>query len=504
MENEKQSQSAEGTAARDGRDASDDVPTASKLVRLIRDSNPVFFADPTGEAYVRVLSGGIWQVHGVRSKSFKELLQRRYWDYYLRTASAAAIDAAVETLAGEAKFGGGEPQPVHVRVAGEEGAVYVDLGDPAWQVVRITRDGWEVLAKPPVMFRRPAGYGSLPIPNAGGSLSSLGEFLNARDEEHLKLLVGFLIGAFNPKGPYPVLELTGQQGSAKSTASRFLKSLIDPAHVGTRAPARNEQDLAIAAHNGWLLAFDNMSNLTGAMSDAICRMTSGGGWSGRKLYTNDEEQLFNFMRPVILNGINGIATRADLLERTISIELAQITAARRRPESELLAQFELAKPYLLGALFDAVASALRNLGGLPNYEWPRLADFARWVTASESTIGWRPGTFVDLMRKNRVRSSERALDEYDGIVEELFAVIGSSPSSRSSISWKGTATELLKLLQQRDIGWLPKSANKLSELLHRLQPALRDAGVKVQIGRNRGSRHIVLSILQEPDMKTVA
>ena len=59
----------------------------------------------------------------------------------------------------------------------------------------------------------------------------------------------------------------------------------------------------IAATNGWVVALDNLSHLSTWLSDALCRLATGGGFSTRELYTHDEEKLFDAQRPVILNGI---------------------------------------------------------------------------------------------------------------------------------------------------------------------------------------------------------
>jgi hypothetical protein len=56
-----------------------------------------------------------------------------------------------------------------------------------------------------------------------------------------------------------VLVLSGEQGSAKSTFSTLLRELVDPNTAPLRALPREDRDLFIAASNGHVLAFDNVS-----------------------------------------------------------------------------------------------------------------------------------------------------------------------------------------------------------------------------------------------------
>jgi hypothetical protein len=164
-----------------------------------------------------------------------------------------------------------------------------------------------------------------------------------------------------PAAPIPLLAISGEQGSAKTVLSKLLRALIDPNTAPVRSLAREERELMIAANNGYLLAFDNLSGLPVWLSDSLCRLATGGSFAVRQLYTDDEEVLFQAARPILLNGIEDIVSRADLGDRAIFLTLAPIGEAQRRAESELWRQFENARPRILGALLDAVAHGLRVL-----------------------------------------------------------------------------------------------------------------------------------------------
>ena len=134
-------------------------------------------------------------------------------------------------------------------------------------------------------------------------------------------------------GPYPLLAISGEQGSAKTVLSKLLKALIDPNAAPVRALSREERELMIAANNGYLLAFDNLSGLPNWLSDALCRLATGGSFAVRQLYTDDEEMLFEAARPILLNGIEEVVSRPDLGDRAIFLTLAPIGRGERRPEA---------------------------------------------------------------------------------------------------------------------------------------------------------------------------
>jgi hypothetical protein len=130
------------------------------------------------------------------------------------------------------------------------------------------------------------------------------------------------------------LALSGEQGSAKTALTKMLRALVDPNLAPVRAAPREERDLFIAANNGHLLAFDNLSDLPAWTSDALCRIASGGSFAVRQLYTDREEVLFQAARPIILDGIDDVITRPDLADRAIFLTLPHVTEHRRRAEKE--------------------------------------------------------------------------------------------------------------------------------------------------------------------------
>jgi hypothetical protein len=469
---------------------------STKLVELA--SGVECFHAPDGVPYARLEHGGHHEVWPLRSSAFRAWLAGAYYRTYRGAASGGAIRDALEVLTARSLFDGSEA-PVCVRVAGDGEAIYLDLGDPQWRAVRITPAGWEIVADPPVRFRRPKGLLALPAPARGGSIDLLRPFVNVRDDDHdaqWHLFVGCLLAAFRPDGPYPILALNGEQGTAKSTTARVHRRLIDPNKSATRPTPRDERDLAIAASNGAIISLDNLSFVPDWLSDALCRVSTGMGFGTRTLYENDEETLFDACRPIVINGIGVLGTKSDLLDRTVELELPRIADTDRRDETAFWAAFERERPAILGALLDGVAGALGCWEQVQLERAPRMADFARWVVAAEPALGWPTGSFLRAYTGNRDAIHEVALDA-SLIVEPLRVLLEAG-------DFGGTATDLLDRLgaiageaAAHRRGW-PRNPTALSRELARIAPNLRAVGIEVERGRGaHGRRSIALRTVPE-------
>jgi hypothetical protein len=415
------------------------------------------------------------ETHDLRSRAFRRWLAGAYFEREQKAPNGDAIRAATETLAGYGQFRS-EEREVHVRVAGRDGRLYLDLCDADWRVVEIGPDGWRVIesGECPVRFRRAHGMQALPLPERGGSIDELRPFINTASEADFRLVVAFLVSCYRDRGPYPVLILHGDPGAAKTTVTRVLRDLVDPNSAPVRSEPREPRDLMIAASNGWLIAFDNLSRIPTWLSDALCRMSTGGGFSTRELYTNGDEIIFQAQRPVILTGIREIATRADLLDRALLLYLPRIDESQRMTEATFNEAFSRARPRLLGVMLDAVSCALSRLSSVRVERLPRLADFAVWVEAAAPALGWSPGAFLSVYGENR--SDANAITLAASPVAEAVQAL--------SQDFTGTASELLDLLNGRigdkchDRTW-PKTPWALSNALRDVAANLAAIGIHV-------------------------
>ena len=314
-------------------------------------------------------------------------------------------------------------------------------------------------------------------------------FLNVSDSDFV-LVVAWMLACLRREGPYPVLVLSGEQSSAKSTFSAMLRALLDPSIAPLRALPRNDWDLFITAGNQHLLVFDNVSALRPWLSDTLCRLATGGGFAVRRLYTDQDEVLFDAVRPLILNGITDIVSRPDLMDRAIFLALDPIPDEQRRTTEEIWKEFEAARPKILGALLDAVSTGLRLYHKTRLEKLPRMADFARWATACEKGL-WPAGTFLSAYNRNRGDAVDTVIDA-DQVASTVLSLID------GQTEWQGTATELLRALYDHAGEWIartrawPTSPQALSRRIRRVTPLLRKSGLEVDHKREgRASRRII-------------
>lgn len=451
--------------------------------RLIRLAEPAFlFHSHDREAFAAVTPDGRSETWGVRSTDFKHWLTHKYWLDVQAAPTANGVKEAIAGLEAKAKFDGPAIR-VFNRIAEHNCNIYLDLADEDRKVIEITPDGWSVVADAPVRFRRPKGMRSLPTPVSGGAIDDLRPFLNFGDEMDWMLLVAWLLAAIRPHGPYPLAALHGEHGSAKTTTARVLRALVDPNLAPVRSEPKDGRDLMISASNAWIIALDNLSRVPDSLSDALSRLSTGGGFATRTLRTDTDETILDAQRPVILTGIEELATRGDLLDRSLVITLPAIRSDERKTERNFWSEFDAAQPRILGALLTIVAGALRELPSVDLPHLPRLADFVVWVSAAEPALGWERGAFLKAFLENRHRANDVAL-EASFLATPILKLIEKGP-------WTGTSEQLLYLLTpmvpdsvRRNTEW-PRSPRGLAGELRRLNPNLRPLGVQIIFDRDK-------------------
>ena len=471
-------------------------PSQADVLIALAQSAELFHA-PDGTGFADIDINGHRETWPIRSKGFRRWLSRCFYEATGGAPSSEALQSALNVIEARAHFDAPE-LAVHIRVGGLNDRLYLDLGDQSWRAVEIDTTGWRIIDSPPVRFRRAAGMQPLPMPMSGGSVEKLRSFLNVKTDADFVLAVSWLLAAFRDCGPYPVLVLSGEQGSAKSTFSALLRALLDPNTAPLRALPREDRDLFIAANNGHVLAFDNVSGLRDWISDTLCRLATGGGFAVRQLYTDQDEVLFDAARPAILNGIEDIVARPDLADRALFLTLEPIPESRRRPEAELWTAFEVDRPCILGALLDVVVEGLRRLPETRLEELPRMADFALWATACETAI-WPAGTFWTAYSSNRDETVAGVI-EADPVANTVRALMA------TRTTWTGTASDLLGALtellgeaERKSKSW-PNTPRTLSGRLRRAATFLRKAGVEIAFDReanHKRSRSIYITALPE-------
>lgn len=466
---------------------------ADRIVQAATKEGTELWHTPQGESYLTFEINGHREHHGLRSKASKNWLSLQLYRSDNKAPSSQAMQDALNVLEGKAIYEGLE-YPVFVRMARYEDSVIIDIGDDTWEAIEITASGWQVITDPPIRFKRPRSLMPLPRPEEGGSWEDLRALLNISDERHWSLLLSWLVQAYWPEGPYAHLILTGEQGSGKTKLTWLLKQLVDPSRAALRRPPKSERDLMIAAQAEHILAYDNLSGLKIELSDAFCCLSSGGTLAGRKLYTDDDEALLTARKPAILNGIDSIATRGDLLDRSIIVDLPSIPEEARRKEKEITAEFEKLHPALLGLILDVTVTGLRRVSQVDIPNLPRMADFFTWILACEPALPWEEGDFLRIYGEAR-NDSMATLVETDRFANAVYRLVNGAKT------FSGTATDLLTMLNKQEgiysnsvpRGW-PKVANSVKDRLKRVAPQLRASGVLVAFDRTGKARRISLQL----------
>jgi len=475
----------EDILARANRKAEGGDSHASRLVTLANTHYRLLRGDD-GRPYATERQGPA-VAYGLRGReALRKRLAGLFFDTYGSTPGGSALTDALTVLEGMADRT--DPEPVGLRVASAgERTMVLDLAGEEGRCVVLDARGWQLRDRSPVLFRRSALTAPLPEPERGGTLGELRRLLNV-DEERFRLVVAWLVAALVPDIPHPILALTGEQGTAKSTAARLVVSLIDPSPAPLRTAPHDMRSWAAAASASWIVALDNVSSIQPWFSDTLCKAVTGDGIVERALFTDDDISVISFRRCIALTTIDAGRLAGDLAERLLVVELARIPTDRRRPDAEITAAYTAARPRILGALLDLAVDVLAVLPAVRLDELPRMADFARLLGALDQTRRW------DTVASYRRAAAEatQAVLESDPVAEAVVAFVGRGGG------WRGTAGELLDRItpERRPRGW-PQSPRGLSGALARLAPALRAHGVVFE-RHVRGSDRLLTLRAEDP------
>lgn len=431
----------------------------------------------------------------VRSPGFKSWLTLTYYRAEGKAATGEALSNAANTLETLARCEGPE-RVVHLRTAPlPDGGFAFDLCDDQRRAVVVTAAGWAVTSAPPVVFGRGPHMKPLPVPVGGGTLAPLWSFVNVKTDDDRLLLLTWLTAAMRPDGPYPILHLKGEPGTAKTTAGELIREMMDPHTSNLRSEPEDVRDLAIASRGGWLFAYDNLSHVPEWLSDALCRVATGGGFATRALYTDDEEAVFAFRRPVLMTSVTDVIGKPDLLDRSLAVELVRIGDGNRRTLKALTDAFAAARPALLGAVLDVAvrATAILEAVRAENRPTPRMADFAVWGEAVSRAVGNDAGKFIAVLNTVRAQADQMAL-------ESSPLALAVYQFAKDRVTWTGTCTNLLAEVnaqvdaETRRLRCWPSNANSLGGKLKIIAQPLARIGVDVWSHRNGKDRTRVVSL----------
>jgi len=464
-------------------------PESNQTERLIElgKQDTVFFHTPDDTCYaaVKLETGGSAVIPVTTKGTFAKILRQRYYNATGKAPAGEPLKTAITTLESNV-WGNGDVRTLHNRVARQDGSMVYDLTNTNYEAVEITSQGWGLLAPGHTLFRRYTHQTPQAMPVRGGDPMRMFEFVNVRESNRLLTMV-YLISCFVPGIAHVIPIITGEHGAAKTTASRMFKMLVDPSAMDVISLPTNEDRLNQLLAHHWFVIFDNIDWIQRWQSDTFCRASSGQSTATRAHYTNEDDVIFKYKMCVGLNGINNAATKPDLLDRAIFLELDPIPDGSRIRESDLFLQFGEAVPEILGGIFDVISKTLLIYPTIHLDTLPRMADFALWGSAIAEALGHTKEAFLDAYYENIGRVNRAAL-EASPVAVAVMAFM------EDRAEWEGTPAELLRELDFLAEGlyidikskaWV-KSPDSLGRRMKTVIPNLRKAGVgfeRVKSGR---------------------
>lgn len=415
-----------GNAKNDG--VVDEDTQASLLIRL--GSEAQFFKDDIDEAYAALMVKGHTETWKVKSKQFLMWLTKRYYEETGKTPASDAMRQAKGVMEMKAMYEG-QQRKLNLRVAELEGAVYYDLADRDWRAVKVTPGKCDLLDEPPILFVRNKNMKAQVEPDFDGDVKLLLNHVVFKSYEDQILYLVNIVASFLPSIPHPVQVLHGEKGASKTTTQRMSRAIVDPAERDLLIMPNSMQDLALTLANNYMPCFDKLDGFSSEKSDLLCTACTGGSFSRRMLFTDDDEAILSFKRCVSLNGINVVVTKSDLIDRSNLLELERISEDNRKEESEVWQAFEEDKPYIVGGAQMTLAKAMAIYPKVKLDKLGRMADFTRWGYAIAEAMGLGGEQFLDAYLNNQNRSNEEAVSA-NPVAAAMVALM------KSTEKWEGS------------------------------------------------------------------
>lgn len=472
------------------------------LIRLGSEAD--FFTNELEEAFAAVEINGHTELWKVKSRNFKMWLTKKYYDETGKAPMSDAMNQSMNVMEMKAMFEGKEHR-LNIRVAEKNDKYYYDLVDKDWRVVEITSEGCNILADPPILFTRNKNMKAQVEPDFEGDIKLLLNHIRLKNEEDGILYLAYIVSCLIPTIPHPVLVFSGEKGASKSTSMRMTRQIVDPAVRDLLTMPNGLQDLAISLANNYMPCFDNLDSLSAAKSDLLCLASTGGSFSKRTLYSDDDETLLELKRCTALNGINVVVTRADLMDRSILLELERIPEDERKEESTVWSAFDKDKPSIIGGALQTLSRAMEIYPDVKLDKLSRMADFTKWGYAIAEAMGYGGERFLEAYSNNQRRSNEEAIYSHP-VAAAMVALM------RRRSEWVGTVTSLLHELEfeahkeriNTNIKSWPKASHVLSRRLKEVKSNLEGIGITFDIRHTGNAKRVtIINKLNENDKDNI-
>lgn len=467
---------------------------ADSLVKLALANAKVLFHDDRGVPYIQLHKSDVSITCRLRSREIKSWLAGLLWKTYEKAPNQEALGSAINVL--DAQCQEGPLHKLYNRIApGQNGSIWIDMADEKCRAIHITREGWQIVDNPPILFRRYSHQKPIPEPVKGGDVHQILQFANIKDEGDKLLYTATAITYLVPGIPHVILILFGPQGSGKTWALRVLRALVDPSQLDLLNLPRRPRELVQNMDHNWCSFYDNVGRVPEWCSNVFCRAVTGMGVSKRALYTDDDDVIYNFHRCIGLTDINIAAERGDMLQRALLLGLHAIPKKQRKTEKEMKIAFEKAHPRILGAMLDVLVKAIQMYPSLKLEGLHRMADYVVWGCAITEALGIDKKEFLEAYEQNVIQQNLEMV-RASPISDALIKLMEENP-----LGWEGTASQLYAALEEkakelkistRQKAW-PKKPHILSRRLNELAPSLPAVGYEINRGYKGKTRLILIS-----------
>ena len=429
--------------------------------------------DKLDACYVRL--SGTNKLVNVDSKDFSGWITSEFFNQFKSLPNTSKMKMLHLFLHHHAKINGSLIS-VNNRVAKENDVIWIDLSDKANHAVKVTANGWEVVANPPVYFKTFPHMEALPVPARDGNLAKILPFLNISSEEDTVLLMAWLVVSLVPDIPRPFLWLIGGKDSGKTTTADFLKSLIDPSNGRGLSLGNKPMEIAQQLDHNYLPFFDNFKGMSGVVSDLFCQGYSAGTLSKRTLFTDADDFHFDLSGSAIFACLQVPRVGEDLIDRSVILSFKSIKNASRKEERNLIEGFLYAQPRIFGGLLDVLVKTMRLKPSIHLENLSRVGDFHAWGVAASEAMGFRRDLFLNALKENRSVQANKINNNIPLLNEVMFFMTDKS-------YWEGYPTALLELLKScvPIPALLPKNSSSLGKEIRQAIGPLRDNGIEVII-----------------------
>ena len=423
---------------------------------------------------------------------------------------------ALNRLIAKAMFEDSTTETIYNRIALVNNVIWIDLTTHDWRAIRIDEEGYKIveLDESTPTFERKQHQRQQVIPASCefDALEKLCDWLRIKQSDRFIFKI-HLVSLFIEKYPIPIMVITGEYGSIKTTIIKTIKKIVDPSSQLSLHLAKNPEDLALQLYHRYLTSYDNVSKFSSDTSDTFCRAITGDGNSKRALYTNTDEVILNYTRKIILNGIAPTISNTDFISRSIFYETRPINEEERLTLEEFDQEIDKLLPFLLHQIFNVLSYALRHYSIIKKDVKfkPRMSDFAIWGEVISRGLGNQSMEFIDRYKERIEQINLEAINNFPffGLVQKIM---------EHQTEYEDTITKFHRLLiaQAENEGVdikskyanFPKAPNKIKWQVQSLRNSFKPVGIDISIyqydlrdGRFPRGNHIIKIIKNGTDQE---